>query len=96
MRGVYRPPPFAKVIDGPRGGAQARRHERWLRTGDGPRDLSNVGALADTHVAEGRRTVPRAEPGRWPGARIVVRVLFAAAAAIVVLGWVVTAVRGAA
>jgi hypothetical protein len=63
--------------------------------GDGPRDLSNVGALAETHVADGRRTVPHADPGRWPGARMVVRVVLAAAAAIVVLGWVVTAVRGA-
>jgi hypothetical protein len=64
--------------------------------GDGPRDLSSVGALADTQVADARRGAPHlVDQGRWPGATTVVRVLIAAFVAIVVLGWIVTALQGA-
>lgn len=63
--------------------------------GDGPRDLSNVGALADAQVADAQRARSHlVDQGRWPGAATVVRVLVAAFVAVVVLGWFVTAVQG--
>ena len=63
--------------------------------GDGPYDLSAIPGLADSRVSDARRTHrDRLDPGRWPAVGTVVRVLLLAFLAIVVIGWVVTAITG--
>ena len=63
--------------------------------GDGPRDLSTISAQAEAAVADARR--PRSDrvgTGRWPGIGTVLRLLLAIGGAVVVLGWLLTAVNG--
>ncbi len=65
--------------------------------GDGPNDLSTVGAEADAKVADARRAQPHSrDAGRWVGGTTVLRLLLALVLLIVVLGWVVTAFNGGA
>lgn len=62
--------------------------------GDGPRDLSTAQATADAAVADAQRPRPdRITTGRWPGIGIVLRVMLAIGGAVLLLGWLLTAIN---
>jgi hypothetical protein len=62
--------------------------------GDGPRDLSTARAEADAAVTDARRPRPdRIASGRWPSVGAVVRFTVVVAGAIVVIGWLLTAIN---
>jgi hypothetical protein len=61
--------------------------------GDGPYDLSATPGLADSQASAARQTHrDRVSVGRWPAPGTIVRVLLLALIAIVVIGWVLTAI----
>jgi hypothetical protein len=65
--------------------------------GDGSTDLSNVRAVAEAKVADAQRQQPNpVDAGRWPRGVTVVRLLVALVVAIVLLGWLLTALNGGA
>ncbi len=78
--------------DSPHGAAQRYLPMVEFGLGDGSNDLANAGALAESLAADARQ--PRrevADTGRWPAAGTVVRVILLAGIAVVVAGWVLTA-----
>jgi hypothetical protein len=63
--------------------------------GDGNNDLSTVGAMAEAQVvASQRRQLHHADVRRWPRAHTVVRLVATLVVAVVLLGWILTAVNG--
>ena len=63
--------------------------------GDGNNDFSGLRPLAESKVSEAQgRHRGHVDTGRWPGAGAVLRVLLLAFGAIVLVGWLVTVVRG--
>lgn len=62
--------------------------------GDGQRDLSTMHGEADARVMEAQRPRPdRAAIGWWPSGGAIVQISLAVAGAIVVIGWLLTALR---
>ena len=62
--------------------------------GDGALDVTLAEANAQAIVADARRRRPdRIESGRWPGIGTVLRVMLALTAAVVVFGWLLTALN---
>jgi len=64
--------------------------------GDGMNDLTHTRAMTDAKVAEATR-MPRhpTDMGRWPRGATVVRLILAAAAAIVIGSWLLTLLTAA-
>ncbi len=63
--------------------------------GDGNNDFSGLPGLADSRVSDAQRQRPRhVESERWPDAGTVLRVLALVVGAIVLVGWVLTALNG--
>jgi hypothetical protein len=59
--------------------------------GDGFRDQSHAFAVAETQVAEARRTADLArDPGYWPAGRTLIRIIVLAIVALVGGGWILT------